>query len=256
MIVDGKYVNEQEVAFYADHRVEAEGHRIFWANLTDWLLTQKILQTTYTDPILRQKMHSECSCCGERVPMYFDGRDFIALNACKYRFGGVPLTFFLKVPSGTLAVANDLRSLAREPQDDGRTYYVNWSIGIVNTSLWYADGDMAHAFVGNSCPSLRRLTDEHYQVSNGHSTGDGFKDDYIEAPGERVASIITDLWWYSMMDGAVFEERGGTWDRFTAKVDVKPGLWRFVHHTEESTFNRDAYETDTIFTDITWAAGL
>lgn len=155
---------------------------------------------------------------GERV--FYDGPE------CPYP-NGVPETVFeLNVPSGIIVVANDLRTLfpCDEPKES-----INLTCGRRLLSLAYAEVGMAHASVGNSCPKVYKLDDQLWVAH-----------DPPVACAWEVASIITDLWWYSMVDFEEFARRLGkkatrrglrddVCEYGATLVDVRPGLYRFMH---------------------------
>lgn len=135
----------------------------------------------------------------------------------------VSVTFELNVPSGVMVVANDLRP----DFDFCGDYDVNTAIGCVKTTKAMEAIGCAHAFVGNSCPSMYRTGENTFIIA---STGyDKEADKNIEPMGVRVASIVTDLWWYSIVDADEFQRRGCQGQYDVDRVHVKPGVYRFTH---------------------------
>ena len=183
---------------------------------------------------------NECPTCGERyIPLETDGVTVRYATACPYP-DGIPTTEWeLNVPSGKLVVANDLRELFPLPGGDDMS--VNHTLGCHLTTLAYAANGMAHAYVGNTCPSVYKYGEGLFKIVNPpYEEGD---DDNDEPPlassfeGEEVAGITTDLWWYSICDQDEFKLRCKHFKQkakdFRVKVvDVKPGVYRFRHNQE------------------------
>lgn len=236
----------------------------------------------------KPRMRVECHQCGDRVPVHMTRTGNVAVDyPCEYP-DGVTVKFHLSVPSGRLAIGNDFRNMgswAGDPSDEwwGRCpqreippaypgakttmadfdamgdrndpYYVNNMMGCVNTTLWYADNGLAHAFTGNTCPNVYRITDEHYQVANpAHEMiDDGWDSKPLPFDGEELCMIPTDLWWYSMVDADVFLAAAHTTEEacksYVDFVDVIPGVYEFHHHYHEASFTRDGPDEE-IYTDI------
>jgi hypothetical protein len=203
-------------------------------------------------PIAFPFFRLECSFCGQRLHMGFNGQGLVLLDdACPYATGLVT-EWELNVPSGKIVVANDLRKWFPVDED----HDVNRVIGCHLTTLAYAKIGMAHGFVSNTSPGVYQ-TDSGFVIGSYDEDWDGDEEeddddigedetgDYGEsAPcpwGESVASICTDLWWYSICDGDELERRR---QRYTPKdlvdcdvVDVRPGVYRF---RQEQGIDHDA----------------
>lgn len=193
-----------------------------------------------------------CPTCRQSLSCESDGNFLRIASACPYPRGAPPTEFVLDVPSGKLVVANDLRFWFRSKVGDSQ-------IRPADTTVAYADAGLAHAFVGNSDPELCRHASEPdtYLVV---STEIVFDDDDVplqgppgwEEVGEVVATISTDLWWYSMCDRDEFERRclryGGNLERAgAAVVSVRPGRYRFRHPASP-----DTYGSTRCFATIEW----
>lgn len=170
-----------------------------------------------------------CANCGQKVPLFTDGkRIFSEAEVCTYP-KGLPLTEFdLNVPSGKLFIGNDFRVLFPADEPEGS---INLPFGCHMTMLAYAEIGMAHGYVGNSCPLV-------YKRGNTLWIGDGAK-----KGAKRVASISTDLWWYSIVDFHQFACRAAHYhpgkalmdvkDEYGVKVvDVRPGVYRVSHDSD------------------------
>ena len=163
-----------------------------------------------------------CFACGEEPDFETDGIMIRPKTPCSYP-NGIPLTFELNIPSGVMVVANDLRGHFDFEGD----YDINTRIGCVRTTKAMEKIGCAYAFVGNSCPSIYKTGEDIFTISSG-----GYNkktDEDIEPEGVHVASIITDLWWYSIVDADEFERRGCEGQYAVDRVQVKPGVYRFTH---------------------------
>lgn len=201
-----------------------------------------------------------CSYCGEDdFAVETNGVAVrLAGEPCKFP-SGLPLTEWeLNVPSGKLVVANDLRELFPLPEDEDAD--INTTLGCRQTALAYAANGMSHAFVGNSCPGVFKCGDGLFKIANTPSDEkwDGKKYVKVEPvpkfEGESVASICTDLWWFSICDHAEFQRRSKRFKQkvsdFSVKiVNVKPGVYRF-HHDEEARGHEGPEEC--VYTRFEW----
>ena len=163
-------------------------------------------------------------------------------NTCPYP-NGIPLTFELNVPSGIMIVANDLRPHFDFVGD----YDVNTAMGCVKTTKAMEAIGCAYAFVGNSCPGMYKTGENTFTISCGGY--DEKTEEDIEPEGVRVAGIITDLWWYAIVDVDEFERRGCEGQRGIDRVQVEPGVYRFTHFQH---LDHDENDQPFIYTLIEW----
>lgn len=200
-------------------------------------------------------MSSEgCSCCGQRPRGIESNGVAVRLRGkeCQYPQGWPKNTWELNCPSGKLVVANDLREWFPLEGDD-HIPSVNLEIGRRMTSSAYADVGMAHASVGNSCPSVYKLSDGKFKIANHYEDYDEEEEKRTKTfEGERVASICTDLWWYSIADldecNRRIERFGGSLkDMGATVIDVRPGVYRFEHN---DSIDRDGEEV--VFSTFDW----
>lgn len=179
-----------------------------------------------------------CSHCGgQDFGLETNGKFLRVMGPkCKYPKGLPKTTFELNVPSGKLVVANDLRDLF--PVDE--EFDINTTFGCRRTALAYAAIGLAYACVGNSCPGVYKLTDGTFKIGNPpreeHWNGKAWVKikPKPKFDGKKVASICTDLWWYSICDHAEFLRRCKRFKRKTKDfrvdvVKVPPGVYRFKH---------------------------
>lgn len=155
---------------------------------------------------------------------------------------GITTVVDVAFPSGKIIVTDDLRPVY--DWDEGSASY-NSALGQAQAIKAMAALGCAYGPVGNSCPSLWRTGNDSYVIARGDWDDDT---DWprLSIPGAKaVASICTDLWAYSIADYEDWKSKGGdpstvAWNRMV--VDVIPGVYRFMHHTGERGFDRDADE--------------
>lgn len=184
---------------------------------------------------------STCGQCGADFTLARDGDRAVASTECVHPGGLKPYRVLLDVPSGEIVFANDLRSLVICDEPPGPS--VNYAIGRKATTEAFARTGMVHISVGNSCPNVMAEPDGSYVVARGHideedENGEPLPDDVIlaaeKALEERcLASICTDLWWFSAMDSDWFYARctdeGVDPNRYGfTLVVVEPGVYEFT----------------------------
>lgn len=173
----------------------------------------------------------ECANCGQRSHLMCDGERLYFSEPCS-RPDGMTIEFELNVPSGKIVAADDLRAWFKIYG----SFYVNYPIECERTSKAYENIGCAHAMVGNTCPDVFKITDEKFCIASIRSEDD--------LPGTVVASITTDLWWYSLVDYDEFMRRSSTTpeEHGLDVFDVQPGVYRFRHftHDRKAIPDRDA----------------
>jgi len=190
----------------------------------------------------------ECLDCGQKMRLAFNGKGFVWIDKpCEYP-DGIVTEYELNVPSGKIVVDDDLRTWFPVDED----YDVNGTIGCHLSSLAAAEIGMAYGFVGNTCPHVYRNGDKFVIGSYREELWDRETNETYPNPdpcpwGEDVASICTDLWWYSIADYDDFARRVAHYtpdrtvkeivDHWTVHVvDVRPGVYRF---RQEQGVDRD-----------------
>lgn len=200
-----------------------------------------------------------CSYCG--ADHFFLETDGLSLRLsgekCPLPNGFDPNEWELNVPSGKIVVANDLRDWFPLPYGSEDLPSVNSVIGCRAVAQAYAQVGLAHAFVGNTCPSVIRLSDASFKISSEPSedvwNGEEWveREDPVGREDEVVASICTDLWWYSLCDLDELERRfarfGKEHDRDFTVIDVKPGVYKFRHNDSV-----DESEEEEVFSTFEW----
>lgn len=182
-----------------------------------------------------------CFQCGaDELTIETNGVDVrLTGSSCPYPEGLTPTEWELNVPSGKLVVANDLRSIF--PLPEGDSFSVNTPLGCREASHAYAANGLAHAFVGNTDPTVYK------------EEGDTYKIGRKLRKWKPVASITTDLWWYSICDQEEFDRRCTRFSQdpkaFNHKVvSVKPGVYHFKHDVR--TLQDDGHSR--VYTTVTW----
>jgi hypothetical protein len=185
-----------------------------------------------------------CGECGEKVDIWWTGEIFEFkphTNVTAYvnetpscaESGGIKdYAVEIDVPSGKLVFANDFRAFVPEADKDR---YVNYSSEIKKTVIDYAESNMLHAFVGNSCPGVYVKNDIIIVGNPGYDD----EDNPVFDLGRECGSICTDLWWFSATDYEYLKKRGveqeisdkeiESWIEVSLSVD--PGRYRMTVHT-------------------------
>ncbi len=180
--------------------------------------------------------YKDCGECGQYAQLWTNGIKMWNPHTCPYPDGQSAYHFDFNFPSGKIVVENDMRHLVPEHED----LYGNGLIWQHRISKFYHPHQMAHFFVGNTCPGLWEIYEDHYLVAP--------TPDITDYGWKPKASICTDLWWYSIMDHDLFIERGGKIVKNHQDiVEVTPSRYRFSHRYHLS---RDQ-ETPEIYTHIT-----
>ena len=194
------------------------------------------------------RSYGGCGYCGVKVPWTTDGTRVYTDSVCAFP-NGLEYSFELNVPSGVMIVANDLRP-AFEPEGD---FSINAPSENMKCTLAYAEIGCAHAFVGNSCPAVYMQEDGTMLIGSPGYTRGGNEKKNDPRFANRVASICTDLWWYSIVDQDEFTRRGLKLGYSGAEpVTVKPGVYRFAHYFFRRDFDHDAYDKPTVYSKIEW----
>lgn len=168
-----------------------------------------------------------CPVCAEHLALETNGKVLRTTTTCKMP-DGMTVEFELNVPSGKIVCRDDLRSWFDVYGD----FNINTRKGTILNIQAMAEIGCAHGYVGNSCPGVYRLLKGSYIIANGAYKNGSYDDkDYIAPEGEQVASICTDLWWYSLVDYDEFMRRAQITpkDAGAETFEVEPGVYRFRH---------------------------
>lgn len=167
------FYREIEMRMFRDYD-ESEGFPIFW---------------------------DTCSMCGEFIYYTYNDNKFIAKT--KQCFEQTPYSVELEFPTGTLILADRLEYagelLTHLEEKCGRLHSEK---AIRLRSEVYAEHNVVHFFVGNTCPRVN-------QLPNGFSVGRiGLGEEDEEIPfdeGVEAGYICTDLWWVTAVDFQDYE---------------------------------------------------
>lgn len=176
-----------------------------------------------------------CPCCSSTVTLECNGKMARISKPCRYPLGLYPLTTHLNVPSGRLVFANDLRHWFSPEFQKSSARGDLWAVEI---SMSSARQGLIQGYVGNTCPSIFRVTPQKITIS-AEPEEEEYDDDeaYFEAPaGERVGQIVTDLWWWSAADYNELKKKfDGSDDEFEEflksaciVVNVTPGNYKVI----------------------------
>jgi len=189
----------------------------------------------------------ECPYCNTYLHLELIDGEWKIPEPCPDSAGNVVVEFDLNVPSGKLFVTNDLRRWFPGQPD----YEVNQVVERNRTTSEFAKIGLAFGFVGDA--GLRM-----YRTRKGYLIASPPCEDDPEARRKfrhrKVASVCTDLWWYSICDYDELQYRAKVLGldlsqiRFHDTVDVRPGLYHFTH------WNKLPEREDSgpvIFTEIT-----
>lgn len=181
-----------------------------------------------------------CNLCDQNLSYSTtDGYHYRVTEDCPLS-EGIDLTFELNVPSGKMVVSDRLRKFSVLGD-----FNVNTLMGKIKQTKAMENIGCAHAFVGDSYPSLYKVGPDRYVIGN---PGYGKR-----APGKELTEISTELWWYSITDHDEYFRRNEAIDPDTAIVSVKPGVYKFTHHVYSFDFEDDLEsEEPTIYANIEW----
>ncbi|MDP3985267.1 MAG: hypothetical protein Q8P82_00750 [bacterium] len=165
----------------------------------------------------------------------------------------------LNVPSGQIAVADHLGTAFNIPEEEEDSYDMRGPNGKMEITRAVAALGCAHGFVGNTCPSVYQVNEGLFTIATsgwerdeiGLAKADGKE---LSPEGKQVASVVTDLWWYSLADAEEFRRRPGEKreESYVQFFAVKPGVYRVTHFAHHPAFDRDAMDRPLVFARIEW----
>jgi len=173
----------------------------------------------------------------------------------------------INVPSGELLVADWFRleqfnTIINELKDENDRIDLNSAKGISDKTKLMASINMAHVYVGNTCPSVKKTADDLIIVC-----ATNYYDDDIEQMSDNMDidhswNICTDLWWASLIDKQTLidllsqrmtlEEATKEVNDYLNKnkdtpiINVKPGTYHlyFTDHYEKFSSRFESQELD------------
>lgn len=174
-----------------------------------------------------------CWACGEGCILLCDGKTIKTNTKCLYPNGSVPCSFEVSFPSGRVVAIDDIRQWIKPTDYD--EYDIMTAVGSIGVTQAFAKLNCAHFYVGNSCPGIRMLNNDEFFVGNIGT--------YKKKRGKRVAGVITDLWWVSLVDYDQFLKVSGMKEiKYPFEVfDVEPGTYTFQYYVYDKSFvqNKD-----------------
>lgn len=206
----------------------------------------------------------ECGVCGESVNYIFKDDVFTTDN--EECFEIEPYSFEVAFPSGKV-IFDDWPEYASDLLKglDDDAVSINAFKGCVLRSQAYAQQNVMHVFVGNTCPSV------YYKdgiILIGHNEYDYDKD--IETPlmdnPEQTDSICTDLWWATGVDYEVYKKMAikkfgkedGTEkinDLFKKDfVTIKPGIYKVTHYFDSARYTTG--DEPNVYTKLEWVRDI
>lgn len=145
-------------------------------------------------------------------------------NKISYKNIECKLTFYT---SGTIIVENDLRNYFPEVKGN----LSMGASGIVNLMEKYGKLNFLHGYVGNSCPSLAYSKEQENVIIGLDWDEDTDTEILPDETYDIVASVCTDLWWYSICDAEEFMMRNPDEDLSDlTTINITPGTWELTHY--------------------------
>ena len=194
------------------------------------------------EPFIVELSAARCGTCDARPDLAFTGDTVTVRTPCPYP-DGITSVITLKVPSGKIIVTDDLRPVYNWRDDEITDY--NSALGQHQAIEAMAAQGCAYGPVGNSCPGLYCTGAGTYAIASLAYNQE--TDEAVVPEGwTELATVITDLWAYSIADFDDWKARGGeeaTLDWGDTIMDIEPGSYEFTHHTGERNFDRDAEGT-------------
>lgn len=205
---------------------------------------------------------ASCSACGQ-YPAWEDAvgtpqeqeDKLLSLRtnyACR-EAAAVPITFALAVPSGSIVFSDSLwreaPQLAEVDDSDFASY--NSLKGQRQYSAACAALGIAYGPVLNTSPHIYLDTETSSLIVASPALDE--QDEYIlPATWRELGQVTTDLWAYSIMDGAAYRAAGGVVNEFIAEAEVPAGVYSFTHYASLPGFDHHSQE-ETIFATAAWA---
>lgn len=214
-----------------------------------------------------------CFECGEYINFVFDGT---TIKETKLSYNGddvektkIPCkkvgtySFDINFPTGTL-ICTDWFPYGKElllHLDNGRS--INSNLGIYERSQKYAELNLVHMFVGNTCPSVYYKDGTLLVGRNGYDE-DNDKELSLMEDGEYMGYICTDLWWASIVDAEIYKklliDKFGEEESLSMfneiemlEKTIKPGKYRCTYLKNEE--NEDSPKPN-VFIKMEWIGNI
>jgi hypothetical protein len=182
--------------------------------------------------------HHACAAC-DAYPVYeLADADTVRIAAPCPHPDGVTTTFDLKVPSGRIVYANDLRPVYGDGHCEAS---YNTALGHHQYALSMAAKGCAYGHVGNSCPGLYPTGPGSYMIASPeYNEADGTED---PPESQRLALMVTGVWVYSIADYQDWRDKGGRDEDVLGNggiIDIPAGTYTFTHLTGRRGFSHYA----------------
>lgn len=223
---------------------------------------------------------NECSECGQIIIYEYDmdtnelldyvrNQETQNLERGKCTFVD-DYSFEITFPTGEIICKDRLPysyDMLKEIDDTGHT--LNSNLGLKERTLAYANENIFHVFVGNSCPDVFKKDDllcvghsndnESGSCSCGREECDCEYEEYPPIEGSiQIADICTDLWWASIVDVSIYEEllidhygkeqaKAYIEEIVPIETKIKPGVYKCTYFR-----NEDIYDRPSIYATLEW----
>lgn len=189
-----------------------------------------------------------CNDCMKRMHLSFRKINDTKKIEIKFHYEGKcennrDFTVDVSFPSGRIVFSDWPKYFGAFEGEGFPAFDINYTKGIRKTTEAFAQRNIAHFFVGNSCPSL--MYDEQM----------GSLDIFVGGESNIVGAknlgmFITDLWWATIMDAEEYERKIAelgedakeNWHK-DSFAEIEPGTYRFrplyrntIRHFEEGIF--------------------
>jgi hypothetical protein len=157
----------------------------------------------------------------------------------------------IKIPSGKLVIANDLRFLLKEDEDE-EYRSVNSYLGRVNNSKYYSDSHGCIYYqLGNESPSIFKHLKKDSLTLKSETLFDNEKDNEVKnytSDEVNCGYVCTDLWAFMAMDFDDFTSHCESLDFVVDEivsdfdvtvVDMEAGLYEVVSYYETGSQEKD-----------------
>lgn len=159
------------------------------------------LSTTMYSPLSYDEGDSlawdTCEKCGKHV--VYTLKDNVFTTKETVCFEAIPLEFSVNFPSGDLLIADHLKSHKDLFMDlDKRTPSLSSEFGLLQCTEIFAESNLAHFFVSNTCPTIYRTSEGVHIGLDDYDSDDDSEIPFVE--GENCGMVCTDYWWTTVID--------------------------------------------------------
>lgn len=185
-----------------------------------------------------------CKKCGESIAYRFKNNALEPIQSECFELNGNPI-FEISVPSGELLFVDWFRSEPGVLKKDEYSLNLSSIKGIVGMTNHYAENNIGHFYTMNTSPLI-------YQKGNELFIGRPATNELFLKGTEEMGKVITDLWWVTFIDKAIFEKiaikelgekKGKQFVNRLVKeahviVKVEPGMYQFEYFYENPGYEK------------------